>query len=257
MCALPASVCRVRRRVNSSQNALSCPVRENSSGDHVDLFVGQHPSGALGEGRHRSSAHAVRHDFAHCAVVDDGKINRVGQRDGCTSVPSRAVTARAVFCDIGRKSPKPGLARLIPTPSWVDHGASYSPKAKLWSQLRDERRDIGIGSSAAYHCLRVAESIPGASTPARRANDTFSWVGILAWRTTTMPATSPKATCDATNQNQSMWLASNGFNSAEDRVEQPRPQHRDNQSSEYNRTAREHGKHGAVKQSHKDRHEAV
>src|SRR5882724_12660969 len=53
---------------------------------------------------------------------------------------------------------------------------------------------------------------PGASIPARRANDTFSRVGMLDWRMTTRPATIPKATCEATNQNQSMWVASNGFN---------------------------------------------
>src|ERR1700677_2386261 len=55
--------------------------------------------------------------------------------------------------------------------------------------------------------------VPGASIPARTTKETFSWVGKLGWRTTTSPATIPKATCEATNQNQSMWDASNGFNS--------------------------------------------
>ena len=55
------------------------------------------------------------------------------------------------------------------------------------------------------------EIVPGASMPARRANETFSSVGIGDWRTTTTPATMPNATCDAMNQNQSMRLASSGF----------------------------------------------
>ena len=53
--------------------------------------------------------------------------------------------------------------------------------------------------------------IPGASTPARIANATFSRVGTCGCRTTINPATTPKATCDAMNHSQSMWLSSRGF----------------------------------------------
>src|SRR6202142_1207628 len=56
-------------------------------------------------------------------------------------------------------------------------------------------------------------TVPGASIPPRKTNHTFSRVGMLSWRTTTRPATTPKATCDATNQNQSIRLASSGFSS--------------------------------------------
>jgi hypothetical protein len=72
-------------------------MRKNSFGDHVDLFVRQHPSGTLSESRHRGSVYAIRHDFAHGAFIDDGEINRVGQRDRGASLPLPAVTARAIF----------------------------------------------------------------------------------------------------------------------------------------------------------------
>src|SRR4029453_328382 len=52
---------------------------------------------------------------------------------------------------------------------------------------------------------------PGASTPARRANERFSEVGRRVWRSTTRPATTPNATCDAPNQTQSIWLCSSGL----------------------------------------------
>ncbi len=42
----------------------------------------------------------------------------------------------------------------------------------------------------------------------------FSRVGTRGCRTTINPATMPKATCDATNQSQSMRLSRRGFNSA-------------------------------------------
>jgi hypothetical protein len=44
--------------------------------------------------------------------------------------------------------------------------------------------------------------VPGASIPARKANEVFSRVGKLGWRTTTSPATIPKATCEAMNQSR-------------------------------------------------------
>ncbi len=53
--------------------------------------------------------------------------------------------------------------------------------------------------------------IPGASTPARMAKARFSRVSMRDCRTTTKPATIPKADCEAKNQYQSMWLASKGF----------------------------------------------
>ena len=55
------------------------------------------------------------------------------------------------------------------------------------------------------------------------ANDTFSRVGIRGCRTTTNPATTPKATCDAMNQNQSIWLSNMGFRRPS--MEYSRPDH--------------------------------
>ena len=53
--------------------------------------------------------------------------------------------------------------------------------------------------------------MPGASIPARKAKGIFSRVGTRDCLITTKPATTPKATCDAVNQPQSMWLASTGL----------------------------------------------
>src|ERR1700691_6767712 len=53
--------------------------------------------------------------------------------------------------------------------------------------------------------------VPGASIPARTTNETFSWVGKLGWRTTTSPATIPKATDERQNQNQPMRAGGGGF----------------------------------------------
>ena len=71
------------------------------------------------------------------------------------------------------------------------------------------------------------------------------------------PATMPKATCDAMNQNQSMRLASSGFRRLEHRMQQSRPQHRDDQSAEDDRPPREHRQHRAIEQSHERGDEAV
>ena len=85
--------------------------------------------------------------------------------------------------------------------------------------------------------------------PARMANERFSRVGMRDCRTTTSPATTPKATCEAMNQGQSMWLASNGFSRPSIVYSSPDHRHRGDQSSKHDRPAREHGKHRAVEQS--------
>ena len=72
----------------------------------------------------------------------------------------------------------------------------------------EECRDSIHGRSSPIGCGGV---IPGASTPARIANAMFSRVGTRGCRTTINPATMPKATCDAMNHSQSMWLSSRGF----------------------------------------------
>src|SRR5882724_6026987 len=94
------------------------------------------------------------------------------------------------------------------------------PRLTVWSAASREEykgengecRQIWDPGHRGFSPLSRGGTSPGASIPARRANDTFSRVGMLVWRTTTAPATIPKATCEATNQNQSMWVASNGVN---------------------------------------------
>ena len=151
-----------------------------SSGDHVDLLVGEHSAGALGKGRHRGSPHAVGDDFAHRRVVRNGQIDRIGERDGRAS-PS--VLRR------GNPRSSPRTGRRIPGP----HSAPGSPNRCAAGRAASRNRRAAPPRERRMHrvpeCVHGRSSpfprggiIPGASTPARNANGY-----VLARRHTRLP----------------------------------------------------------------------
>lgn len=97
ICAITRSFCRVGRRIAAVQNPLSRPTGKYSARNHINLLIRQHASRALSESRHRGSVYAIGNHALHGALIDNGQINRIGQRDRCSSSSVRAVTARAVF----------------------------------------------------------------------------------------------------------------------------------------------------------------
>src|SRR5262249_5292350 len=131
------------------------------------------------------------------------EIHRIGERDRGTAPTLRALATGAVrggqrteFHDVIWR----GRDRVGARPT-----RRRAPGAQPKGQHRTESRRDGKTSKVLHDCVPPRGAIvPGASTPARSASETFSSVGIGECRTTTVPATIPKATCDAMNQNQSM-----------------------------------------------------
>src|SRR5260370_3691942 len=87
----------IGRRIDSVENSMTAPARPHFARNEVNLFVGQHSSGAFGERWHCRSVHAVRNDFTNRFVIRDGQINWISKRDGGSSPPFRTVTACAAF----------------------------------------------------------------------------------------------------------------------------------------------------------------
>src|ERR1700756_503419 len=147
----------------------------------------------------------------HRVFIDNGEIHRIGKGNRGSPTPFRAMAGGAVL-----RVESAEVHNLIRR-----HRFRTFLRLTVWSAASREEYKGESGEctplrGAAHRLsspLLPGEIVPGASIPARRTTDTFSRVGMLSWRTTTGPATIPKATCEATNQNQSMWAASNGFNS--------------------------------------------
>src|SRR5260370_24258498 len=192
-------------------NPLLTPTRANLFGDHADLRVSQHSASALGEGRHRCSSDTVGGDFADGSIVCNGQVNRIGKRDCCSPASFGTVTASAVFRVQSAK-----FQNLV----WRQNFRTLARLAVGRAATREQncggRREYTKMPKSVHRCfspLSLGGIIPGASIPARTTKGRFSRVETRSCRTTTMPATTPKAICEAINQIQMMRLASKGLRS--------------------------------------------
>src|SRR5579863_2459933 len=208
----------IGRRIGAIEDAGTAPSRADPLGDDVDLLIGEQPAGTRGKCRHGSAADSASDSFANGNVIDNTEIDRVGKSDGGASAAAVAVASSAVVgvqsCEIHNLVWRQGLRT----------GVRLSRRSAAPRQ--QERRESGKWEKAAEGVHGRSPRggiIPGASTPARMAKATFSRVGTLGCRTTTNPATTPKATCEAMNQNQSMWLSRSGFK--RDSMEYSSPDH--------------------------------
>src|SRR5580700_9780372 len=210
---IPGGFCRVRGWIGSIDNLLVPPAGKDLTRNHLDLLLGQHPPSRLREGGHRCSADAVGDNVVHCGLIDNGEIHGIGKGDRGSSTPLGAMAGRAVLCVESAK------VRNLARGNWFGIGSRFT----IWSTAGSEHQQAEgrerRESSDRLHLHRWSSPlsrggiVPGASIPARKTNETFSRVGKLGSRTTTSPATIPKATCEAMNQTQSMRLASSGFSS--------------------------------------------
>src|SRR5579864_3581427 len=201
---IPRSFCRVGRWIGSIENMFAPPAGKDSSRNHVDLLLGQHSTGALCESGHRCSVDAVGDDVAYCGFIDDGQIHGIGQGKRRSSAAFRAVATGTV---LGVQNAKVrNLARGkgfgIDSRFTIESAASSKHQQAEDPERRESTDPLQLHQW--FSPLSRGGMVPGASIPARIANETFSRVGKLGWRMTTNPATIPKAACEAMNQNQSM-----------------------------------------------------
>src|SRR5271156_5374723 len=131
--------------------------------------------------------HPFGNNVVQRVFIDNGEIHRVGKSNRRSSTPFGAVAGRAVLCvestevhNLIRRHWHRIFLRLT---MW---GAATREQHKSED---DERRQIR--DPAHRRSSPLFPGVPGASIPARRTNDTFSRVGMLSWRTTTRPATTP------------------------------------------------------------------
>src|SRR5262249_37555938 len=145
------------------------------------------------------SLYSFGDDSSNRVFVCDCHVDRIGECNCRASPPVLAVAPRTVF-----RVQSGELQNL-------SRRQSFRTPARL-TVRRFAPRNQHSSESCEYkklpHCVHGRSPcvgiVPGASTPARSANAMFSRVGTRGCRTTTSPATTPKATCDAMNQNQSM-----------------------------------------------------
>jgi len=181
----------IRRRSRSIESPWLRPTFTHSSDDRINLFFREHSARALSEGRHRRSRNSIRGRATQDRVVCNRQIHRVSQSDRGASPSLGSVTTRAVFAiqnfevrNFIRGNRRAGsnlFSRRIGTP------AQYRGQPQCCGY---EKAGPHLDSSLP----RFSSMIPGVSTPARTAKGKFSAVGTRSCRTTTTPATTPKAT---------------------------------------------------------------
>src|ERR1700730_13149043 len=84
------------RRVGTAKIARWSPGAE-SANQRIDLFVGEHSSGALCECGHRGATHSVRGCVANRRVVSDCQENRIAQSITRPAASATAVASRAIL----------------------------------------------------------------------------------------------------------------------------------------------------------------
>src|ERR1700733_10224368 len=210
---IPRGSCRVCGWIGSIENLFAPPAGKDPTRNHLDLLLGQHSPGRLREGGHRCSPDAVRDNVAHGGFIDDGQIHGIGECDRRSSTTFRAVAARTVLCVESAEVQKLVRGNWFRIGLWFTiRNAASNERHQAEDRERRENSDR-LHLHRWFSPFSRGGIVPGASIPARKANEVFSRVGKLGWRTTTSPATIPKATCEAMNQSQSMRLASSGFSS--------------------------------------------
>ena len=79
------------------QHARPRPTHANAVHENGDLFVGEHAAGAFRESRHRGAGNSIRGGLLQHRIVGDREIDRIGESDGGSAFPVRAMAARAVL----------------------------------------------------------------------------------------------------------------------------------------------------------------
>src|SRR5580704_176637 len=72
------------------------PVLPNSSGDRVDLFIGEHAAGTLRKRGHRSSLNSVGGNSVQSCVIYNRQVHRITQSDCRSALSVSPVATRAV-----------------------------------------------------------------------------------------------------------------------------------------------------------------
>src|ERR1700722_4917276 len=186
--------CRGCGWIGSIENLFAPPARNHPTRNHLDLLLGQHSPGLLREGGHRCSADAVRDNVANGGFIDDGQIHGIGECDRRSSTTFRAVAARTVLCVESAEVQKLVRGNWFRIGLWFTiRNAASNERHQTEDRERRENSDR-LYLHQWFSPFSRGGIVPGASIPARTTNETFSRVGKLAWRTTTSPATMPKAT---------------------------------------------------------------
>src|SRR6266702_3908983 len=146
------------------------------------------------------------------------------------------------------QSPKPGWALQLPSPVGADHAEIYSPRAA--GSAPRTHTDLGIVSLSvlsvfsrwsnprSFNSSAHEEGQVLPSQHARLFRDHYARRNSEGHLRSNKPG--------PVNMAREQWIEK-----AQYCVEQPRPQHRADESSQYNRSAREHGKHRAIEHPNK------
>ncbi len=84
-------------RRGAGQRVGLAPGLNHAVGEHFDLLVGQHAAGALREGGHEGSMHALGDGGADVGLPGVGQVDRVGERKGSAARSLLAVAGSAVL----------------------------------------------------------------------------------------------------------------------------------------------------------------
>src|SRR4030081_2102855 len=92
-----ARTLRCIRRRSLSAESIGLRPGSNSSHQCIDLVVGEHSTGTLCEGWHRSARHSIRGGTTNHTVVGDCEVSRIGQSHGCSALTVHAVASCAIL----------------------------------------------------------------------------------------------------------------------------------------------------------------
>jgi len=195
---------RIGRSLSVPQRIWLGPAASHSADNDMDLIVGQHAAGVLRKRRHRRSRNSVGRHAPDRGVVGDSEINWIAKSNRRAALSIRAMASGTV----------PRVEKIeVHNPVRWDHSRFHwrtslgtASSAGRQSCQRYRQKNCGL-----LHGLVHSSLIPDPSTPARKASGKCCHVRIRSCLETTMPATIPNATCDATNQPQWIRSLSTGF----------------------------------------------
>src|SRR5262245_8999846 len=189
-------------------------MRPHLTHQDLDLLFCERSARAFSKGRHKRTTDTGGYNATNRVVTCNRPINRIGQRESWVPFSLLTVAACAVLlvksCKVAhflRSQFNIGGGRLA---GRLTAGAEQE-RHRRQSAADDVASDPNRRGSHTFDPPSFFSSaIPGASIPARTTKGRYCIVEIRSWRTTTNPATTPKATCEAMNHPQSIRACSIG-----------------------------------------------
>src|SRR6185437_4863268 len=200
--------CFVRGRRVGAKHILFPPATTNACDQRSNLPVGQLAAILLRKGRHQRSLLSFRNHLAHRLIINQRLILWIRKVRRGSILPIRSMTTGAVSrIQRGERNHIFRSRHFWPGLWFAGQIAARQRNQRKRPQSAQRKgRPHGL-------CCSLSRSpiSPGDSTPIRTASGACCNRLILPCFVTTYPATSPKITCAAANDHQSMCCSKNGF----------------------------------------------